>query len=176
MLICPRCSRFCLLSLPTMTSPRRAHMPPYSLSLSCLEDPSPAAGALLAMGGPMRRGVPRPGSLVSGATSSQLLGCVALPAALPAPSPAPPGRAGITDTYFAQVPAGGQRLPCPRPCICPLPWAAAARFVGEGMWKHQSVRHFQGVTWRDWEGDRGRAGLVHGGDPALEPEVQSRGL
>lgn len=115
------------------------------------------------MGGPIRRGVPRPGSLVSGATSSQLLGCVALPAALPAPSPAPPGRAGITDTYFAQVPAGGQRLPCPRPCICPLPWAAAARFVGEGMWKHQSVRHLQGVTWRDWEGDRGRAGLVHGG-------------
>lgn len=104
-----------------------------------------------------------------GAISSQPLGCMALPAALPAPPPAPTGRAGITDTYFAQVPAGGQRLPCPRPCICPLPWAAAARFVGDGMWKHQSVRHLQGVTWRGWEGDRGRAALVHGGDPAPEP-------
>lgn len=62
------------------------------------------------------------------------------------PAPVLPRRASrITDTYFERVLAGG-RLPRRRPCVCQPPWAAAARSATEGMWKHQWIRHLQGVT------------------------------
>jgi hypothetical protein len=73
------------------------------------------------------------------------------------PPPVLPHRAsGITDTYFERVPAGGE-APVPAAMYLPgsLGGSSTFHFAGEGMWKHQCVRHLQGATWGIWEGDRG---------------------